>query len=110
MSPRKAKSAPLPGMEDHAIPQLEDVAASYADVRDRRMALNKEEAELKKTALALMHKFDKQIYKHDGIEIRVVQGEEDVKVKIHKETDDDDDEDDDDVQITASSADKSVKH
>jgi hypothetical protein len=106
---RKPRSADLPGMEDHAIKPLEDIAASYADVRDRRMALNKEEAELKKTALALMHKHDKQIYKHDGIEIRVVQGEEDVKVRIHKETDDDDDDDDDDdIQISAAA--DNVKH
>jgi len=108
---RKPRSADLPGMEDHAIKPLEDIAASYADVRDRRMALNTEEAELKKTALALMHKYDKQIYKHDGIEIRVVQGEEDVKVRIHKESDDDDDDDeDDDIQISAAPDDNSVKH
>lgn len=78
------KDVDLPGMEDRAIKALEDVAASYADVRDRRMALNLEEAELKVMALKLMHRYDKTIYRHAGIEIRVIDGEEDVKVKVKK--------------------------
>lgn len=78
----------LPGTEDRAIQPLEDVAASYADVRDRRIALNAEEHELKVHALKLMHKFDKTIYRHNGIEIRIVEGEEDVKVKVKKAGDD----------------------
>lgn len=84
---RKSTAADLPGMEDRAIKPLEDIAASYADVRDRRIALNTEEADLKKTALALMHKYGKTVYKHDGIEIHLVAGEENVKVKIHKDPD-----------------------
>ena len=87
---RPARSADLPGMEDRAIQPLEDIAASYADVRDRRMALNKEELELKTAALALMHKHGKTVYKHDGIEIVLEPGEETVKVKIHKPADEDD--------------------
>jgi hypothetical protein len=102
-TPTRPRTRDLPGMEDRAIKPLEDVAASYADVRDQRIALNKTEAELKKTALTLMHKYDKTIYRHAGIEIRVVPGEEDVKVKIRKETDDDDDDEDDAVQIAPSS-------
>ena len=87
----------LPGTEDRAIKPLEDIAAAYADARDRRMELNQEEHELKQTALKLMKKFDKTIYRHDGIEIRVVPGEEDVKVKVKKPGDDDDDEADTDA-------------
>jgi hypothetical protein len=87
----------LPGTEDRRLQPLDDIAAAYADVRDRRIDLNREEAELKATALQLMHQFDKTIYKHDGIEIRLVAGEEDVKVKVRKATEDED-EDDDDAQ------------
>lgn len=86
----------LPGTEDRTIQQLEEVATSYADVRDRRMALNQEEHELKGTALTLMRKYGKTIYKRDGIEIRIVERDDDVKVKILKD-DDDADHDGDDV-------------
>lgn len=79
----------LPGTEDRAIQPLEDIAASYADVRDRRIELNREEGELKAHALKLMHKFGKTIYRRDGIEIRIVPGEDDVKVRIKKPGDDD---------------------
>lgn len=79
-------------MQDRAIKPLEDLAASYADVRDRRMELNKEEHELKAHTLKLMKKYEKTIYRHDGIEIRIVPGEEDVKVKVKKPGDEDADE------------------
>ena len=69
---------------------------AYAEVRDRRMELTDEEGQLKARAIALMHQFKKTIYKHDGIEIRLVAGAEDVKVKVRKAPDDADD----DVEIT----------
>jgi hypothetical protein len=98
--PRRGRNRPrqpdLPGTEDRRLQPLDDIAAAYADVRDRRIDLNREEAELKASALELMHRFDKTIYKHDGIEIRLVAGEEDVKVKVRKATDDEDE----DVAIT----------
>lgn len=81
---RKPKQPDLPGTEDRAIKPLEEIAAAYADVRDRRMALNQEEHDLKISALKLMHKYDKTIYKRDGIEIRIVESDEDVKVKVSK--------------------------
>lgn len=84
----------LPGTEDRAIKPLEDVAAAYADVRDRRMALNQEEHELKVHALKLMHKYEKTIYRRNGIEIRIVESDEDVKVKVLKPGDDEPADDD----------------
>lgn len=88
----RPRNQDLPGMEDRAIKPLEDVAASYADVRDRRIELNKEEADLKATALKLMKKYDKTIYRHDGIEIRIVPGEDDVKVRVKPEGQDEDEQ------------------
>lgn len=79
---KKPRSQPLPGMEDARIRELDDIAASYAEIRDQRIALNKDEAELKASAIALMRKHGKTIYRHDGIEIRIIPGEEDVKVKV----------------------------
>jgi hypothetical protein len=92
----RPRQADLPGTEDRLLQPLEDIAAAYADVRDRRIDLNREEADLKASALELMHRFQKTIYKRDGIEIRLVAGEEDVKVKVRKATDDGADGDDED--------------
>jgi hypothetical protein len=92
----------LPGTEDRILRPLDDIAAAYADVRDRRIELNKEEAQLKASALKLMHKFEKTIYRHDGIEIFLIAGEEDVKVKVRKATDDEDDKTSDKVELTRS--------
>lgn len=66
------------------------------------MELTKREAEIKQTALKLMHKFDKTIYRHDGIEIRLVPGEEDVKVRIKKPGDDEENGGEESVEIDAS--------
>jgi len=77
-------------MEDHAIKPLEDIATSYADIRDQRMALTEEEKSLKDHARRLMKQYNKTIYKHGGVEIRIVPGEEDVKVKVRKASDEDD--------------------
>jgi|SRR6185295_8380343 len=81
-TPKRPRQPDL--IEDRAIKPLEVVAADYADLRDRRMELNKEEAELKTKVLGLMKKFNKTVYKRDGIEIRIVNGEEGVKVRVKK--------------------------
>ena len=85
----RPRSQPLPGLEDARIKPLEDLAAAYADVRDRRIELNREESELKQTAIKLMHRHGKAIYRRDGIEIRLVDGEEDIKVRVKKAGGDD---------------------
>lgn len=89
--PKKPKPTALPGMEDHAIPELENLAHDYADIRDRRMELTDQEHTLKINAVRLMHKHGKTIYQHDGVTITLVQGDEDVKVRVKKTADDDDD-------------------
>jgi hypothetical protein len=87
-------------IEDRAIKPLEDIAESYADCRDRRMELTKEEKELKEHAVTLMHKFGKTIYRHNGVEIRLVPGEEDVKVKVRKPGDEEEAEDGDELEVS----------
>jgi hypothetical protein len=91
----RARSRPLPGMEDRQIGDLEQVAIDYADIRDRRQALTKDEVDLKSRALNLMHKYGKTHYKRDGVEITLVPGEEDVKVRVKKEADAHDDDESD---------------
>ena len=73
-------------------------------MRDRRIALNREEAELKAHALKLMHKHDKTIYRRDGVEIRIIDGEEDVKVKVKKAADEDADGDVTDAEADGAEA------
>ena len=73
----------LPGMEDRAIKALEDLAFTYADLRDQRMALNQEEAALKAKLLAEMKQHGKERYRRGKIRIRVL-AKETVKVRVPK--------------------------
>src|SRR5262245_35803654 len=79
---KQPRDRALPGMADRAIRPLENVAADYADLRDQRMQLTVQEHAVKVKALALMKKYGKTIYRHNGITITVVAGEDDVKVKV----------------------------
>lgn len=97
-SPRP-RAAALPGLEDHAIKPLEDVAEEYAAIRDERMQLTDREHDAKALALKLMKKYDKTIYRHNGIEITVIPGEDEIKVRVKKTDDDDADGDADGVAI-----------
>lgn len=82
---RRPRSQALPGLENRALRPLERIATAYADLRDRRMELTREEVELKHKALTLMKKFGKSTYKRDGIEIEVVAGEEKIRVRVAKD-------------------------
>jgi hypothetical protein len=86
-----AKSKRLPGMSDAKIETLQDAAASYADIRDKRQVLTAEESTLKQSLITLMHKHHKDHYEFDGVVIDLVMEEETVKVKIKKHKEDDED-------------------
>jgi hypothetical protein len=85
----KAKKGPkqgrLPTMEDPAIEELEDSAENYADVRDQRMELTREESRLKEELLGLMKKHKKTSYVHGGFDIKVIVESEKLRVRIKKE-------------------------
>lgn len=102
---KRPRKQALPGMEDMRIRELDQAGEDYADIRDRRMELSREEHALKERLKRAMHKHGKKTYKHDGISIELVATEEDVKVRIRKAdqsaTDDDPDED---VQVSVDSA------
>jgi hypothetical protein len=102
----RPRTAPLPGMEDHAIKPLEDLAINYAEIRDARIDLNEREHVLKLAAIKLMKRYEKTVYRHNGVEITVIPGEDDVKVKVKRTRDDDDDDrdldtDGDTIDITS---------
>ena len=99
--PRRPRQADLPGTEDRAIKALEDKAHEYVNVRDERMALSKDESELKGALLALMKKHGKTEYKRDGITITIVPEAETVKVKVSA-ADEETDESETELEETAS--------
>jgi hypothetical protein len=84
----------LPGIEG-GIPELEEAAAAYADIRDQRIALNRDEANLKADLLRLMHEHKKTIYQRGNVTITIVQEEETVKVRVRKAVEDGDDDTED---------------
>ena len=81
--PKKGpRQQPLPTMEDSKIEALEDKALQYAEVRDERMSLSREEVELKSQLLQLMKAQKREHYKHGTIEISIVHEKENIKVKV----------------------------
>jgi hypothetical protein len=80
--PKKPKQSRLPGMEDAAIEELESMAEHYANIRDKRIALSKNEGELQDDLLALLKKHKKTEYHHLDVHVWLVAVDEKVKVKI----------------------------
>lgn len=81
------RSQDLPGMDDRALGDLEQIALDYADVRDDRMALTKSESELKQQAIALLKKHHKTHYRRGGIELTLVPGEDTLRVRVKRDDD-----------------------
>jgi len=106
---KRPRQADLPGTEDRAIRALENAANEYADIRDQRMELSRQEHPLKEKLLKLMKHHGKQAYRRDGISIEIVTTQETVKVKIKKPGDEDEDDEQGDVDIEASGTDVEVE-
>lgn len=81
---KKARQKRLPGMADAKLEALHNAALDYAEVRDKRQELTKEEVNLKGTLLTLMHKHKKDHYEYNGVTIDLVTEQETVKVRIAK--------------------------
>jgi hypothetical protein len=81
---KRAKQKDLPGMEARRIGELDQAALDYAQGRDERMEMTKQEVELKTVLIALMHRFGKKTYKYEDIEIELVPEGEKVRVRIAK--------------------------
>jgi hypothetical protein len=77
-----ARQESLPGIQDRAIKPLENKAFQYAEVRDERIGLSKQEGELKSELLNLMKKYEKTEYHHGAVNISLVMEKENIKVKI----------------------------
>jgi hypothetical protein len=84
---RAPRQKRLPGMEDAKLDELHTLSEDYVKVRDRRIALNKEEKPLKDQLLAAMHRHGKTHYHHNGLLIDVIHENEKVRVKLTKDGD-----------------------
>jgi hypothetical protein len=89
---KKSKKIPrqqvLAGIGDTKIAAIENAALDYAEIRDQRQELTTQEVDLKKKLLDLMHAKKLTEYKRNGISVKVVLEQENVKVRV-KESEDD---------------------
>jgi DNA-directed RNA polymerase subunit M/transcription elongation factor TFIIS len=81
----RPEQADLPGTEDSAIAPLENAAKKFKRIKEERKELNVEEAKLRSSLVALMHKYGKTSYRRHGVEIDLIPESENVKVKIADE-------------------------
>lgn len=89
----RAKQMEIPGTERPKIEEVEATAEEYTSLRDRRMAVLKEEVTAKTKLLDAMHKYGLTIYRYDDRIVEVQPAKEKVKVKsIHDEDEDGEDE------------------
>ena len=81
---KKARQKRLPGMQDAKLEALHNAALSYAEIRDQRQALTKQEVDLKGSLLTLMHRHKKDHYEYNGVTVDLVAEQETVKVRVKK--------------------------
>jgi hypothetical protein len=60
------KAPSLPGLETETIPAITEAAEAYAEKRDARMVLLKEEVDLKNKLLVLLHEHKLESYRDDS--------------------------------------------
>lgn len=75
------------GVEKKTVPEIENAANEYVDVRDKRRSILEEEIKLKAELLAAMHKAGVKVYEFDGkvVTIKPKDATENVAVKVKKE-------------------------
>jgi len=59
------KQTELPGTERPSIPQIDDRAAAYRDMRDKRMILQTKESEAKELLLEAMREHEEELEEND---------------------------------------------
>ena len=77
----------MPGTEDPVISEIEDLAESYAELRDKRIALLAQEIKIKDQLMQTMKATNKRHYHRDGIDVTIIAESETVKVKVKKADD-----------------------
>ena len=87
----KAKQTALPGLENRDIPEIEEAAERYRDIRDDRIAMSRDEAEAKQSLIEVMKKHNRTVYTHNGLSV-TLEEIDNVKVKAAKKADEEEEE------------------
>jgi hypothetical protein len=80
----RSQALPLPGGLGKRIQALDDAAAAIGDIRDQMAELRADEQGHKRTALNLMRKHDRTTWRHAGVELARVPGEEKLRIRKTK--------------------------
>lgn len=84
--PRRPRQTSIPGTEGPRIPELDQAAEAYVDVRNERMGLTEREVAARSGLVATMRKHGQTVYRVDGEEpliVTLLEGE--AKVQVRKE-------------------------
>ncbi|MGH8529335.1 MAG: hypothetical protein ACRETN_05760 [Nevskiales bacterium] len=84
MAKAKPKQEDLPGMESRDLPEIEQAAERYRQVRDERAALSKLEGERKAKLIQTMISNGRSFYSYNGLIVELSQ-KENVRVKSKEE-------------------------
>lgn len=80
---KKGIQGRLPGTVN-SIQELDDLGLEYAAIRDERMELSRKEVALKDKVHQCMKAHNRKTYKYGEVEIELIPGEEEVKVRVKK--------------------------
>lgn len=89
----KRKQADLPGVEGPGVsqphvPEIEDIAEEYVGIRDKRMALTKQEVETRGRLSTVMKNHNLTRYPYDGKVVLIKPGQEKIKVQAAEDEED----------------------
>jgi len=79
--PAHPRDRPLPGMENVRIHELDAICVAIAEGREAMNALRHEDADNKIAALKRMRKHQKKSWRHAGVELERIEGEEKLRVR-----------------------------
>lgn len=82
---RGLRSIPLPGLEQVRSQKLDNICESIADTREQMNTLRTEEKDEKRGALTTMREQNLTTYRHAGVELVRVPGEERLRVRTSKQ-------------------------
>jgi hypothetical protein len=80
----RTQALPLPGGLGKRIQALDDCAAAIGEIRDQMAELRADEQGHKRTALNLMRRHDRTTWRHAGVELARVPGEEKLRIRKTK--------------------------
>jgi len=81
---RGPRSRTLPGLEETRLSSLDNICESIAESRSQMNKLRQEEQDDMNSALKLLRKHQRTSYRHNGVELARVPGEEKLRVRYRE--------------------------